>query len=189
MSSKRPTLAETEGASPYAPKPPSERARQPERPPGVGVFRFAGCGLGATIALVLLVGLVLGLGYLRDDPGRNPAPPGYEAAVCTAFDQLSDGVGALRQGVEAVAASDREAAAREVEGRVEDANATLADLPTWEPGRSFDELLGSQIITLTNGAVALADGTADEDLRIAREVDEIGREQLASGRYGFDCSP
>ncbi len=189
MSSKRPTLAETEGASPYAPKPPSERARQPARPPGVGVFRFAGCGLGATIALVLLVGLVLGLGYLRDDPGRNPAPPGYQAAVCTAFDQLSDGVGALRQGVEAVAASDREAAAREVEGRVEDANATLADLPTWEPGRSFDELLGSQIITLTNGAVALADGTADEDLRIAREVDEIGREQLASGRYGFDCSP
>lgn len=171
----------------YAPKPPSERGEPPARPPGVGVFRFAGCGLGASIAIFLLVAVVLALGYLRDDPGRNPAPAGYQAAVCIAFEQLSGGVDALQGGVEASGRSDREAAAREVELAVEDANVALANLPFWEPGRSFDELLGSQIITLTNGAAALADATATEDLRIAHEVDEIGREQLATGRYGFTC--
>lgn len=184
---REPLHPDERDGSRFAPKPPSERGTQSERPPGVGVFRYAGCGLGATIALVAMVSLLLGLGYLRDDPSRNPAPAGYATAVCTAFEQLGDGVDALQRGVEASAGTGRTDAARDVERAVEDANATLVDLPTWDPGRSIDELLGSQIITLTNGFAALADGTATEDLRIAREVDEIGREQLASGRYGFTC--
>jgi hypothetical protein len=175
-------------SSRYAPLPPSERGSSPDRPAGVGVFRLAGWGWGFTIALVLVVGSVMLLGYLRDDPGRNPAPAAYRTAVCDAFAELSAGTDALERGVaDREIAAQREAARVEVEDRVAAAGDALADLPEWEPGRSLDELLGAQIITLTNGAAALESGPVEEDLRVARNVDALGREQLADGRYGFSC--
>ena len=174
----------------YAPRPPSERAKEPEAPRGVGVFRLAGWGWGFTIALALVVGAIVLVGYLREDPGRNPAPAAYRTAVCTAFDELRAGTRALERAV--AAGKDptaQPAAAAEVDGHVAAADEALINLPEWEPGRSLDELIGSQIITLTNGAAALAEGdTADQDLEIALEVDALGREQLTDGRYGFDCS-
>lgn len=171
-----------------APRPPSERPKEPERPRGVGLFRLAGWGWGFSIALVVLIGAVVLVGYLREDPGRNPAPAAYRTAVCTAFDELSAATQALERGVEA-SASERANVAADVERHVAAADEALTDLPEWGPGRSLDELIGSQIITLTNGAAALAEGeAADQDLEIALEVDAIGREQLSDGRYGFDCS-
>jgi len=154
------------------------------------VFRLAGWGWGFTIALFLIVGSLMLIGYLRDDPGRNPAPAGYRTAVCSAFEELNAGTQALERGVEAVDDPDaRSTAAAEVERRVAAANRALTDLPAWEPGRSLDELLGSQIITLTNGAAALAaEAGADQDLEIALQVDAIGREQLSAGRFGFACT-
>lgn len=173
----------------YAPRPPSERAKTRNDREGVGVFRFAGCGLGITIALVIVVAVIVLVGYLRDDPGRNPAPETYRTAVCAAFEELSEGTRALERGVAAADDPDaRSAAVAEIDQHLAAANDELTDLPVWEPGRSLDELLGSQIITLTNGADALAEEAADEDLELAREVDAIGREELSSGRYGFDCS-
>jgi len=174
-------------SSDFAPRPPSERPREPEQRQGVGVFRFAGCGWGVTIALFVLVGIVMLIGYLRDDPGRNPAPAAYRTAVCAAFDELSRGTRALERGEGLESTADREAAAAQVQGHVEAANDRLAGLPVWEPGRSLDELIGSQIITLSNGAEALTEGSAADDLDIAIGSDAVGREQLASGRYGFTC--
>ncbi|HYI68056.1 MAG TPA: hypothetical protein VEW95_14140 [Candidatus Limnocylindrales bacterium] len=176
--------------NPYAPRPPSERAKEPKPPRGVGLFRLAGWGWGLTLALSLLVGVIVVVGYLREDAGRNPAPAAYRTAVCTAFEELSAGTRALEGGVEA--GDDPEAvatAAEEVGRHVAAADEALTDLPEWEPGRTLDELIGSQIITLTNGAAALAErAAADPDLEIALEVDALGREGLADGRYGFDCA-
>ena len=174
----------------YAPRPPSERKEEPDAPRGVGLFRLAGWGWGFTIALALVVGAIVLIGYLREDAGRNPAPAAYRVAVCSAFDELSAGTRALQAGVQAAEGPNAAAIiAREVEGHVAAADEALADLPEWEPGRSFDELIGSQIITLTNAAAALSEGaSADQDLEIALDVDAIGREQLSDGRYGFDCS-
>ena len=173
-----------------APRPPSERPKEPEAPRGVGLFRLAGWGWGFSIALAVLVVAVVLVGYLREDPARNPAPTAYRTAVCTAFDELSAATQALERGVEADDGSEERAtAAAEVERHVLAADEALTDLPEWVPGRSIDELIGSQIITLTNGAVALVEGeAADEDLAIALEVDRLGREQLTDGRHGFDCS-
>jgi len=168
----------------YAARPPSERAKEPEKRRGVGVFRYAGCGWGATLALFLFVGVVVLIGYLRDDPGRNPAPESYRTAVCAASAELSQGTRALERGVE----SGEDAAATEVEQHVAAANDALTDLPAWEPGRALDELLGSQIITLTNGAGSLESGPVEEDLEIARDVDADIRTRLEDGRYGFECS-
>ena len=153
------------------------------------MFRLAGWGWGFTIALFLVVGGVLLVGYLRDDPGRNPAPTTYRAAVCAAFTELSAATEALERGV--ADRDDPEARARaatEIERRVDAANAALTDLPEWTPGRSLDELLGALIITLTNGAGALESGPAEEDLASAREQDAQGRVQLSDGRYGFSCA-
>ena len=152
------------------------------------MFRLAGWGWGVTIALGLLVGAVIVVGYLRNDPGRNPAPAAYRVAVCAAFAELSAGTDALERGVAARDdPTERAAAADEITGRVAAANAALAELPEWIPGRSLDELLGAQIITLTNGAGALEEGPVEEDLATARTVDAQGRAQLADGRYGFTC--
>jgi hypothetical protein len=185
---REPLHPDERDATRYAPKPPSERDREPERPPGVGLFRLAGWGWGVTIALALLVGAVILVGYLRDDPGRNPAPAAYRAAVCAAFAELSAGTDALERGV-AVRddAQQRDAAAEEVTAHVAAAEAALAGLPEWIPGRSLDELLGAQIITLTNGAGALESGPAEQDLAAAQNIDAQAREQLADGRYGFTC--
>ena len=175
---------------PGAAPPPSERepGARPERPDAVGVFRLAGWGWGLSIALFLLVGLVVAVGYLRDDPGRNPAPDAYVASVCAAAEETAAGATALAAGIDvrgdAVA---RQEARLAVLARVDAANEALADLPDWSPGRPLNELLASQIITLTNGAEALDGGPADEDLEASRATRADLEEQLASGRYGFTC--
>jgi len=170
------------------PRPPSERGKEPDRSGGVGLFRLAGWGWGLTIALFVIVGSVALVGYLRDDPGRNPAPSAYRTAVCEAFAQLAAGVDALERGV---AVRDdpagRDAARAELEERVDAAGTAVAGLPEWAPGRPLDELIGAQIITLTNGAAALDEGPVEEDLEVARTVDAQAREQLSGGRYGFTC--
>ena len=136
----------------------------------------------------MLVGAVIVIGYLRDDPGRNPAPPDYRAAVCAAYAELSAGTDALERGV---AVRDdpaaRQRARDEIDAFVAEANQALTDLPEWTPGRSLDELLGAQIITLSNGSAALESGPAEDDLESARMTDGQAREQLSSGRYGFTC--
>lgn len=170
------------------PLPPSEREKAPDRPDGVGLFRLAGWGWGFTIALFLAVGSVMLIGYLRDDPGRNPAPAAYRVAVCDAFAELSAGTEALEQGVaERDDPDQREAARAEIEAHVDSAGRALSGLPDWEPGRLLNELIGSQIITLSNGAAALESGPAEEDLEVARTADAQGREALSDGRYGFTC--
>lgn len=168
--------------------PPSERGTVEPAHRGVGVFRLAGWGWGLTIALALLVGLIIVVGYLRDDPGRNPAPAAYRSAVCAAYAALSAGTDALERGIPVRGdRAQREEAQREINGNVAAANEALTDLPEWTPGRSLDELLGAQIITLTNGATALDSGPADEDLAAAQIIDQQAGEQLSSGRYGFTC--
>jgi hypothetical protein len=180
---------ERAGRPPGSAPPPSERGSVEPDHRGVGVFRLAGWGWGVSLALALLVGLVIMVGYLRDDPGRNPAPAGYRTAVCAAFTELDAGTDALERGV---AKRDevelREAAKEEVHGHVSAASAALTGLPEWLPGRSLDELLGAQIITLTNGAGALESGPVEDDLEAAQEIDAEIRGQLESGRYGFGCS-
>ena len=160
----------------------------PDRPNGVGLFRLAGWGWGFTIALFLVVGSVMLIGYLRDDPGRNPAPAAYRVAVCDAFAELSAGTDALEQGLaDRDDPTMREAARAEVEAHVDAASAALDGLPEWAPGRFLNELLGAQIITLFNGAAALESGPADEDLEVAQTADAQGKEALSDGRYGFTC--
>ena len=171
------------------PLPPSERGTgSPNRPGGVGLFRLAGWGWGFTIALFVVVGSVMLIGYLRDDPGRNPAPAAYRAAVCDAFAELSAATDALERGV---AGRDnpeqREAATAEITERIDAAGDALTGLPDWAPGRFLNELLGAQIITLSNGAAALESGPAEEDLEVARTADAQGQEALSDGRYGFTC--
>jgi hypothetical protein len=166
------------------PPPPSERGRAVPDHQGVGVFRLAGWGWGVTIAIVLFVGTIILVGWLRDDPGRNPAPEGYAPAVCAAAIELAAGTAALRVGVETESAD----AAADVEARVAAAVDALSGLPEWIPGRALDELLGAQIITLTNGAAALADGDdrVTDDLQTASGIDGEIMGHL-DGRYGFSC--
>jgi hypothetical protein len=185
---REPLHPDERDATRYAPKPPSERGHEPERPPGVGLFRIAGWGWGVSIALALLVAVVIVIGSVRDDPGRNPAPAAYRSAVCAAFDELSAGADALDRGVAGREdPAQREVAETEIRERISAAVDALDGLPEWVPGRSLDELLGAQIITLTNGAGALESGPAEEDLETARNVDAQMREQLTDGRYGFTC--
>ena len=149
---------------------------------------MAGWGWGVTIALAVLVGTVIVVGSVRDDPGRNPAPAAYRSAVCAASERLSAGTDALERGVEERDdPAEREVAEAAISEHVSAAVDALDGLPEWVPGRSLDELLGAQIITLTNGAGALESGPAEADLEAARNVDGQMREQLSDGRYGFTC--
>jgi hypothetical protein len=102
--------------------------------------------------------------------------------------ELSAGTDALERGL--ASRSDvarREEAEAEVGERISAAVQDLEGLPEWVPGRSLDELLGAQIITLTNGAGALESGPAEQDLESAQNVDAQLREHLGDGRYGFTC--
>lgn len=160
---------------PGAAPPPSER--RAARGGRSNVLRLAGWGVGLTLGLAIFVTLVLLVAYLRNDPGRNPVPAGYREAACAAFTELGAGVTALERGDE-----------DEVRERLDAANAAVTDLPSWAPGEPFNELLASLIITLTNGADALAAGeNAAEEIESARTLDDAGRRQLAEGAYGFDC--
>lgn len=160
---------------PGAAPPPSERHRQ--KAGRSSVLRLAGWGVGLSLALAILVAFVLLVGYFRNDPGRNPAPEAYRDGACAAFTELSAGVAALEERDE-----------ENVRRRLEAANEAVSDLPSWAPGEPFDELLASQIITLTNGADALAaDEEPELEIESARTLDDAGRRQLADGAYGFDC--
>lgn len=150
---------------------------------------MAGWGWGVSIALVVLVGAVILVGYLRDDPGRNPAPAAYRSAVCAALTDLSAGTVALERGVaKRDDAAQREIAQAAIARHISSAVDALDGLPEWIPGRSLDELLGAQIITLTNGAGALESGPVEADLEAARNAGTLAGEQLADGRYGFTCA-
>ena len=179
---------ERAGRIPGSAPPPSERGTVEPDHRGVGVFRLAGWGWGFTIALALLIGAVILIGYLRDDPGRNPAPAAYVTAVCAAAAELHAGLDALPRGIESRDdPTARDAARDEVTAHVGAASEALAQLPEWPPGRSLNQLLAAQIITLTNGAAALEEGPVEEDLEAARGTDGDIAEQLGWGRYGFDC--
>ena len=180
------------GRQPGSAPPPSERDErereaEPERR-AVGVFRLARWGWRVTIVLGLIVVVLVVIGVLRADPTRNPAPDAYPTAVCAAASELSAGTDALARGVEQREdETARAEAAAEIEARVAAANDAVSDLPEWAPGRAIEELIGSQIITLTNGAAALESGPAEQDLDIARQVDADLRSQLTDGHLGFRC--
>jgi hypothetical protein len=180
------------GRQPGSALPPSERDEREGQPVAehraVGVFRLARWGWRVTIALGLIVAVLVVVGVLRADPTRNPAPDAYRTAVCSAATELSAGTDALARGIEQREdEAARTEAATEIQARVAAANDAVSDLPEWAPGRAIDELIGSQIITLTNGAAALESEPVEQDLDIARQVDADLRAQLTDGHLGFSC--
>ena len=170
------------------PLPPSERGTAPDRPDGVGLFRLAGWGWGFTIALFLVVGSVMLIGYLRDDPGRNPAPAAYRVAVCDAFAELSAGTEALELGV---AGRDDPRAARGRDGRDRGPRGfrqQRTGRPAGLGARALPERAAREPDHhALQRAAALESGPAEEDLEVARTADAQGREALSDGRYGFTC--
>ncbi|MGH2446852.1 MAG: hypothetical protein ACRDGD_12565 [Candidatus Limnocylindria bacterium] len=176
--------------APGAAPPPSEREgqdRDERRRGGIGLFGLAGWGWGLTIGLFVFVGAILLVGYIRNDPGRNPAPAAYSEAVCAAWAELGMGVEALAEGVESDDDAVRSRASERVEASVVEATHLLDELPAWAPGEPLNELLAEQIIGLANGATSLRSGGGSEELERVRELDAIGRERLADDSYGFSC--
>lgn len=164
--------------------PPSERDAERQPRPGVGLFRLAAWSWGVTGALVIGIALLLVVGAIRNDPERNPPPPGYESAVCQAFGGLSAGTNALARAVDHRGdVNVKSLAIGEARRRLEAAHAALADLPAWPPGERLEELLAGLIISLANGT----DARDAEAVENAVELVDAGRAQLAEGRYGFDC--
>jgi hypothetical protein len=120
-----------------------------------------------------VVGLVLLIGWVRNDPGRNPAPAGYPPAACAAFRELTAATDAL-------AAGDLAA----VRAHISRADDSLASLPAWEPGRGFEDLLASLLATLLDATTADSSGAR---LEVVQSLVASGRAALAERRYGFDC--
>ena len=107
------------------------------------------------------------IGYLRDDPGRNPAPAAYRVAVCDAFAELSAGTepssaGSRPRPIPAAGGGDGRSASA-----CPRRTAPWTGLPRLGAGAFLNELLGAQIITLSNGAAALDPDSAEEDLEVA----------------------
>ena len=126
-----------------------------------------------TLLLLAAVALVILFGWLRDDPGRNPPPTGYPPAACEAFRELTAATDAL-------AADDL----LTVNAAITRADRSLAKLPSWEPGRGFEDLLASLLATLLDATTA---GPSDTRLQTAQELVASGHAALAERRYGFDC--
>jgi len=129
----------------------------------------------ATLLLLAVVGIVLLVGWLRTDPGRNPPPPGYAEAACAAF-------GHLATGTDALADDDLATVTTEI-GRADD---SLTTLPAWEPGHGFEDLLASLLATLLD---ATTPGPSDARLETAQDLVAVGSADIAQRRYGFDCGP
>lgn len=126
-----------------------------------------------TLLLLAAVGLVILFGWLRDDPGRNPPPAGYPLAACGAFRELTAATDAL--------AADDPAT---VNAAITRADQSLAKLPSWEPGRGFEDLLASLLGTLLDATTA---APSDARLETAQELVASGHAALVQRRYGFDC--
>ena len=122
-----------------------------------------------------MVGIVLLVGLVRNDPGRNPPPPGYAEAACAAYSHLAAGTDALADG-------DLPTVAAEI-GRADD---SLTTLPAWEPGHGFEDLLASLLATLLDATTA---GPSDARLETAQNLVAVGSADIAQRRYGFDCGP
>ena len=172
--------------APGSAPPPSERGGAAPGDWFRSTRRIAEWGWGVTIALALLVGVILVVGYLRNDPGRNPAPTAYREAVCAAFDKLTLATEAL---------TEANAGAHDTNVRSQGIGATnrhlvaaselLEDLPDWAPGEPFNELIASHIVGLADGAAALRSGQIDME-RIT-ELNAAGHRQLTDGSLGFTC--
>ena len=117
---------------------------------------------------------MLVVGWLRNDPGRNPPPPGYPEAACAAFAHLSAATDALADGDLAT-----------VNAEISRADGSLASLPAWEPGRAFEDVLASLLATLLQATTAPTDGSLETARNLVADV----RAALAERRYGFDCGP
>jgi hypothetical protein len=137
------------------------------------LFRLFGFGWAATLLLLAAVGLVLLVGWLGNDPGRNPPPPGYPQAACATFHHLATAT-------EALAADDLATVGAEIAL----ADRSLASLPTWEPGHGIEDLLASLLGTLLQASTA----PSDTRLETAQSLVIDGRAAFAERRYGFDCS-
>lgn len=120
-----------------------------------------------------MVGLILLVGWLRNDPGRNPPPNGYAEAACAVFGHLAAGTDAL---------ADEDLAT--VTAEIGQADESLTRLPAWEPGHGFEDLLGSLLATLLDATTA---GPNDARLETAQNLVAGGSADLAQRRYGFDC--
>ena len=139
-----------------APRPPSERPKEPEAPRGVGLFRLAGWGWGFSIALAVLVAAIVLVGYLREDPAAEPGADAPTERQC-APRSTSSARPRTRWSAASRPMTDPRSARpprRTWNGTLLAADEALTDLPEWVPGRSLNELIGSQIITLTNGAAS-----------------------------------
>jgi hypothetical protein len=139
---------------------------------GVGLFRLFGFGWTASLLLVAAVGLVLLVGWLRNDPGRNPPPTGYPEAACATFHHLARATESLAAGELAT-----------VSAQIGLADRSLAGLPAWEPGRGLEDLLASLLATLLLATTA----PSETRLETAQNLVADGRAAFAERRYGFAC--
>lgn len=113
------------------------------------------------------------VGWLRNDPGRNPPPLGYPDAACAAFSDLAAGTDAL-------AGEDLAT----VNAEISRADQALARLPAWEPGHGFEDLLATLLATLLDASTA---APSDARLKTAQSLVAAGSADLVQRRYGFDC--